>query len=144
MPKLLDKQSPIQGLLRLHSRYGPPDRSAAHRRPLSRGSNPCGYPHKPLVSYRINRQLSGWILPPLMIIHENGILQGATRWVRMLQQRMVVLLPLLPGVSNALAARIVADQGLPAANSYRRPRHAVSPALRRRSIGCTIKKGVNR
>ena len=22
--------------------------------------------HKPLVSYRINRQLSGWILPPLM------------------------------------------------------------------------------
>src|SRR3981081_290260 len=23
---------------------GPPDRSAAHRRPLSRGSNPCGYP----------------------------------------------------------------------------------------------------
>src|SRR5262249_3854961 len=23
--------------------------------------------HKPLVSYRINRQLSGWILPPLMI-----------------------------------------------------------------------------
>jgi hypothetical protein len=34
---------------------------------LSRGSNPCGYPHKPLVSYRINRQLSGWIPPPLMI-----------------------------------------------------------------------------
>src|SRR5208337_3880481 len=31
------------------------------------GSDPCGYPHKPLVSYRINRQLSGWILPPLMI-----------------------------------------------------------------------------
>jgi hypothetical protein len=81
---------------------------------------------------------------PLTDLHENGILQGATRWVRMLQQRMVVLLPLLPGVSNALAARIVADQGLPAANSYRRPRHAVSPALRRRSIGCTIKKGVNR
>ena len=34
----------FRGLLRLHSRYGPPDRSAAHRRPLSRGSNPCGYP----------------------------------------------------------------------------------------------------
>jgi hypothetical protein len=34
---------------------------------LSRGSNPCGYPHEPLVSYQINRQLSGWILPPLMI-----------------------------------------------------------------------------
>src|SRR6202048_4187769 len=25
----------FRGLLRLHSRYGPPDRSAAHRRPLS-------------------------------------------------------------------------------------------------------------
>jgi hypothetical protein len=32
----------------------------ASLRQLSRGSNPCGYPHKPLVSYRINRQLSGW------------------------------------------------------------------------------------
>src|SRR5713101_2134907 len=57
----------FRGLLRLYSRYGPPDRSAAHRRPLSRGSSPCSYPHEPLVSYRINRQLSGWILPPLMI-----------------------------------------------------------------------------
>src|ERR1700730_366676 len=57
----------FRGLLRLHSRYGPPDRSAAHRRPLSPGSNPCGYPHQPLLRYRINRQLSGWIPPPLMI-----------------------------------------------------------------------------
>jgi hypothetical protein len=37
------------------------------RRPLSRGSNSCSYPHEPLVSYRINRQLSGWNLPPLVI-----------------------------------------------------------------------------
>jgi hypothetical protein len=36
-------------------------------RPLSRGSGPAGYPAEPLVSYRINRQLSGWNLPPLMI-----------------------------------------------------------------------------
>src|ERR1700736_3741625 len=57
----------FRGLLRLYSRYGPPDRSAAHRRPLSRGSNPRSCPHEPLVSYRINRQLSGWILPPPMI-----------------------------------------------------------------------------
>src|ERR1700738_4102598 len=57
----------FRGLLRLHSHYGPSDRSAAQRRPLSRGSDPCGYPHEPLVSYRINRQLSGWNLPPLMI-----------------------------------------------------------------------------
>jgi hypothetical protein len=28
----------FRGLLRLHTRYGPPDRSAALRRPLSRGS----------------------------------------------------------------------------------------------------------
>jgi hypothetical protein len=32
-----------------------------------KGSNPCSYPHEPLVSYRINRQFSGWILPLLMI-----------------------------------------------------------------------------
>jgi hypothetical protein len=57
----------FRGLLRLHSRYGPSDRSAAHRRPLSRGSSPGGYPHKQLASYRINRQLSGWILPLLMV-----------------------------------------------------------------------------
>src|SRR4029434_9120631 len=37
------------------------------RRPLSRGFSPTGYPVRPLVSYQINRQLSGWILPPLMI-----------------------------------------------------------------------------
>ncbi len=37
------------------------------RQPLSRGSNPRGYPHEPLVSYRINRQLSVWNLPPLVI-----------------------------------------------------------------------------
>ena len=64
---MLDFKSPIQGPLRLHSRYGPPDRSVAQGRPLSRGSDPCGCPHKPLVSYRIDQQLSGWILPPLMI-----------------------------------------------------------------------------
>jgi hypothetical protein len=57
----------FRGLLRLHSRYGPPDRSVAQRRPLSRGSSPSGYPAEPLVSYRINRQLSGWNLPPLVI-----------------------------------------------------------------------------
>src|SRR5262245_13417777 len=37
------------------------------RQPLSRGSSPCGCPHEPLVSYRINRQLSEWNLPPLVI-----------------------------------------------------------------------------
>jgi hypothetical protein len=33
----------FRGLLRLHTRYGPPDRSAALMRPLSRGSGPSGY-----------------------------------------------------------------------------------------------------
>src|SRR5262249_51784128 len=37
------------------------------RRPLSRGSSPASHPAEPLVSYQINRQLSGWILPPLMV-----------------------------------------------------------------------------
>ena len=37
------------------------------RRPLSRGSDPTSYPVRSLVSYQINRQLSGWNLPPLMI-----------------------------------------------------------------------------
>ena len=37
------------------------------KRPLSRGSSPAGYPAEPLVSYQINRQLSEWNLPPLVI-----------------------------------------------------------------------------
>src|SRR6202043_1739935 len=37
------------------------------KRPLSRGSSPSSYPAEPLVSYQINRQLSGWNLPPLVI-----------------------------------------------------------------------------
>src|SRR4029453_4098161 len=57
----------FRGLLRLYSRYGPPNRSAALRRPLSRGSDPSGCPREPLVSYRTNRKLSGWNLPPLMV-----------------------------------------------------------------------------
>ena len=36
-------------------------------RPLSRGFSSSGHPAEPLVSYRINRQLSGWNLPPPMI-----------------------------------------------------------------------------
>jgi hypothetical protein len=37
-----------------------------HSRNDARGSSPTGYSAKPLVSFRINRQLSGWNLPPLM------------------------------------------------------------------------------
>jgi hypothetical protein len=34
---------------------------------LSRGFDPHGCPTKPLVSYQINRQFSGWNLPPLVL-----------------------------------------------------------------------------
>jgi hypothetical protein len=37
------------------------------KRSLSRGFSPSGCPAEPLVSYQINRQLSGWNLPPLVI-----------------------------------------------------------------------------
>ena len=37
------------------------------KRPLSRGSSPSGCPAEPLVSFQINRQLSWWNLPPLII-----------------------------------------------------------------------------
>jgi hypothetical protein len=33
---------------------------------LSRGFGPASYPTEPLVSYQTYRQLSGWILPPLV------------------------------------------------------------------------------
>jgi hypothetical protein len=45
---------------------------------LSRGSDPSGYPTKPLASFRINRQLSGWNLPPLMIRAFGAHCQSAT------------------------------------------------------------------
>ena len=51
----------FRGLVRLYSRYGPLDRSPP-RRPSSRGSDPASHPARPLVSYQINRQLSGWNL----------------------------------------------------------------------------------
>ena len=56
----------FRGLLRLHSRYSPLDRSAATTRPLARGFGPTSCPAEPLVSYRTNRQLSVWSLPPLI------------------------------------------------------------------------------
>jgi len=48
------------------------------KRPLSRGSSPAGYPAEPLVSYQINRQLSGWNLPPLVIRAFGAHCQSAT------------------------------------------------------------------
>jgi Transcriptional regulatory protein, C terminal len=39
---------------------------------LSRGSNPAGYPTKPLASYQINRQFSGWNLPAHVLTYTDG------------------------------------------------------------------------
>ena len=52
------------------------------RRPLSRGSSPAGYPAEPLVSYRINRQFSGWNLPPQMFraFGAHGQFRTNTAW----------------------------------------------------------------
>ena len=44
----------------------PVDSLDRQKRPLSRGFSPSGCPSKPLVSYRINRQLSGRNPPPLV------------------------------------------------------------------------------
>jgi hypothetical protein len=49
------------------------------RRPSSRGFDLTSYPTKPLVSYQINRQLSGWILPPLVI---RAVGAHRIRWAR--------------------------------------------------------------
>ena len=38
------------------------------KRPLSRGSSPSDCSSRPLVGYRINRQLCGWNLPPLAML----------------------------------------------------------------------------
>src|SRR5229473_2223498 len=58
---------PLAGLP-AHSLTLPPAGSLSRpRRPLSRGSGPSGYPAEPLVSYQINRQFSGWLLPPQVI-----------------------------------------------------------------------------
>jgi hypothetical protein len=54
---------PAQALLTLR----PVGLLSRPRRPSSRGFGPSGHPSKPLVSYRNNRQFSGWNLPPLVI-----------------------------------------------------------------------------
>ena len=57
----------FRGLLRLHSRYGPPDRSTAQGGLCHEAPTPPVTRPKPLVSYQTYRLLSGWILPPLVI-----------------------------------------------------------------------------
>ena len=57
----------FRGLLRLHSNYGPLDRSAAQGGLCHRASiHPVTRTNR-LPATRSNRQLSGWFLPPLVI-----------------------------------------------------------------------------
>src|SRR5262245_26317423 len=59
----LSLSGPAQALLTLR----PAGSLSRPRRPLSRGSDLLSYPGKSLVSFRINRQLSGWNPPPQVI-----------------------------------------------------------------------------
>lgn len=72
----------FRGLLKVHSNYGPMDRSTAPRRPLSRGFAAPSHPGPTLASYQIDRQFSGWILLPLVfrasVAHGEGRGEGAT------------------------------------------------------------------
>ena len=52
----------FRGLLRLHSRYGPLDRSTAQRRPLSQGFGAAGYPATSLASYQ-TKPTTLWVEP---------------------------------------------------------------------------------
>jgi hypothetical protein len=56
----MDLSRPAQALIALQ----PAGLLSCLKRLLSRGSDPTSYPVKPLVSYRTNRQLSGWNFPP--------------------------------------------------------------------------------
>ena len=53
---------------------------------------PSGYPAKPLVSYRTNRQLSGWIPPPLMIRAFGA--HGQDRTLALQQEPRILLAPI--------------------------------------------------
>ena len=68
----------LLALLRTHRKRPRRRTLSCPRQPLSRGSSPCGYPHEPLVSYRINRQLFEWNLPPLVIRAFGALCQKPT------------------------------------------------------------------
>ena len=108
------------------------------RRPLSRGSDPASYPTKPLVSYQINRQLSGWNLPPLVMCafgaHGNP---QKLPWVSRLTPTLTAMSGLRQGIGWSSETR---DQGshlllLCASWKSRRPakiawRPVLSPLIR--------------
>ncbi len=90
------------------------------KRPLSRSSSPASYPAEPLVSYQINRQLSGWNLPRLMIrafevapsrrtaTHGHVVPVWGTYGMQML----------LRGVTYSLSERVIAVPKAPKSGVY--------------------------
>src|SRR3954468_2055384 len=91
----------------------------------SRGFDQAGCPTKPLVSYQINRQLSGWNLPPLVI---RAV--GAHRGIR--AERVI---PLLCPCARALGKAVLLRSLSEWFGELRPPtRDGGDGALRRRSI----------
>jgi hypothetical protein len=98
------------------------------RRPLSRGFSPADCSSKPLVSYQINRQLSGWNLPPLVIRALRGALLPPSLADR---DRKLSLSVGRPG-PHAFAVRTSAVRPHESARRCLRPSH---PASRFVTIG---------
>ena len=92
----------FRGLLRLHSNYGPLDRSTAQGGLCHRASiHPVTRTNR-LPATRSNRQLSGWVLPPLVIRafwahHDIGAHEFAERGMGIMASRRQLL-----GVSGEL------------------------------------------
>jgi hypothetical protein len=121
---------------------------------LSRGSSPSGHPAEPLVSYQINRQFSGWILPPQVIrafgAHCQEQTSGALldhlvgkRWSTAggPAKENISNISLLPGIRRSLFVDSKAEGGeeIPGLISSRRctaDRHVISKAVRSRVTAC--------
>ena len=75
---------------------------------LSRGFSPASYPTKPLVSYRIYRQLSVWNPPPLVIRAFGAHCQQLTLVAPHMKPQCAILLCRLQELSTA--SRLTGDQ----------------------------------
>jgi hypothetical protein len=77
---------------------------------LSRGSSPSGYPAEPLVSYQINRQLSGWNLPPLVIRAFGAHCQEPTHAVQHMRVGAATIYSITSSASESRLPRLERDQ----------------------------------
>src|SRR3954451_23300468 len=101
------------------------------RRPLSRGFDQASCPARPLVSYQINRQLSGWNLPPLVIRAFRAHWEMWVKWWnRYEREQPRVLLAASPAKKEAprralwkkVARHVGAGSGRQAVSSFRNSR----------------------